>query len=102
MTKERPRPAEFPTELVYALFRERWAREDADADAAGGDAAYANREFDASAKPDAVERAAKLIRAFVEEATRRACAVARIECERAVDASHLERILPQLLLDFAG
>ena len=30
------------------------------------------------------------------------CALADVEGARAVDGEHLERVLPQLLLDFAG
>ena len=45
---------------------------------------------------------ATLVEAFVEEATHRACALATLEGARAVDGEHLERVLPQLMLDFAG
>ena len=71
---------EFTVELVYAALREVWAADDA-------------------ADPVA---AAKRVRAFVKEATARACEAARVEGDRAVDGTHLERVLPQLLLDFAS
>jgi len=86
----------FPIELILAVFRETW---DADDKKAG---AFDAREFDPSAKPEALQACAELVEAFVREATARACALAKLEDERAVDGSHLERVLPQLLLDFAG
>jgi len=59
-------------------------------------------DFDANPKPEALERHAEFIETFIEEATHRACALADVEGARAVDGEHLERVLPQLLLDFAG
>lgn len=88
---------EFTVELVYAALREVWAADDA-----ADPVAAARREFDTTAKPEALELCAKLVRAFVKEATARACEAARVEGDRAVDGTHLERVLPQLLLDFAS
>lgn len=88
---------DFTVELVYAALREVWAADDA-----ADPVAAARREFDTTAKPEALELCAKLVRAFVKEATARACEAARMEGDRAVDGTHLERVLPQLLLDFAS
>ena len=87
-----------PRELVYAVARAAWVEDDARERRERG----VEREFDATAKPDALELMATLVEAFVEEATHRACALATLEGARAVDGEHLERVLPQLMLDFAG
>ncbi len=51
--------------------------------------------------PDAMALSSVLVRAFVMEGWSRAAAEAERCCADAVDESHLERILPQLLIDFA-
>jgi len=86
----------FPIELILAIFRETWDDDDAKA------GALLAREFDPSIKPEALEACAALVESFVREATARACALAKVENERAVDGNHLQRVLPQLLLDFAS
>lgn len=91
-------PPSVPRELVYAIARAAWVADDDRERRERG----VEREFDATAKPDALELMATLVEAFVEEATHRACALATLEGARAVDGEHLERVLPQLMLDFAG
>lgn len=86
-----------PPELVLAVAREAWREDDA-RDAARG----VTREFDANARPDALDALVALVEAFVVEATARACALARLEGSRSVEGEHLERVIPQLMLDFAG
>jgi len=89
---------ELPLELVLAIARRAWTLDDEKERASGAPP----REFDANAKPEALERLAEFIETFIEEATHRACALADVEGARAVDGEHLERVLSQLLLDFAG
>ena len=91
-------PPSVPRALVYAIARAAWVADDDRERRERG----VEREFDATAKPEALEVMATLVEAFVEEATHRACALATLEGARAVDGEHLERVLPQLMLDFAG
>ena len=91
-------PPSVPRELVYAIGRAAWVADDDRERRERG----VERGFDATAKPEALEVMATLVEAFVEEATHRACALATLEGARAVDGEHLERVLPQLMLDFAG
>ena len=55
---------------------------------------------DTKCTPTALTLSSVLIRAFIEEARHRAEAVAREEGDAEVTDEHLEKILPQLLLDF--
>lgn len=87
-----------PVELVLAIAREVWRVEDESARARTG----VEREFDAGIKPEALEDLATLVEAFIVEATARACALADIEGSRSIEGEHIERVLPQLMLDFAG
>ena len=50
---------------------------------------------------EAVMASAELLRHFAHELIQRAAAVARQDGDDTVDGSHLERVLPQHLLDFA-
>lgn len=50
--------------------------------------------------PEALNLVTKLLELFVQEAADRATEQARKENVTAVDIEHLEKILPQLLLDF--
>ncbi|EPS59672.1 hypothetical protein M569_15133, partial [Genlisea aurea] len=49
---------------------------------------------------NALKLSCEFLRIFVTEAIQRAAAVAEAECSYKIEATHLERILPQLLLDF--
>lgn len=50
--------------------------------------------------PEALKLITRLLELFVEEATDRATEQAKKENVNEVDIEHLEKILPQLLLDF--
>ncbi|KAI7744608.1 hypothetical protein M8C21_005713, partial [Ambrosia artemisiifolia] len=50
--------------------------------------------------PNAVRLSSELLRLFVTEAVQRAATIAEAEGGTKIEATHLERILPQLLLDF--
>ncbi|KAK9198151.1 hypothetical protein WN944_013334 [Citrus x changshan-huyou] len=53
-----------------------------------------------SANANALKLSCELLRVFVTEAVQRAAAIAEAEGVSKIEATHLERILPQLLLDF--
>ncbi|GMI92895.1 hypothetical protein HRI_002958800 [Hibiscus trionum] len=52
------------------------------------------------ANPNALKLSGELVRIFITETVQRAATVAEAEGGAKVEAIHLERILPQLLLDF--
>ncbi|XP_059642009.1 protein MHF2 homolog [Cornus florida] len=53
-----------------------------------------------SANTSALKLSCELLRVFVTEAVQRAATIAEAEGVGKIEATHLERILPQLLLDF--
>ena len=54
-----------------------------------------------SIKEEAVVASAEVLRCFAAEIVQRAAEVAHQDGDDTMDGSHLERVLPQLLLDFA-
>ncbi|KAF5957364.1 hypothetical protein HYC85_004589 [Camellia sinensis] len=52
------------------------------------------------ANANALKLSCELLRVFVTEAVQRAATIAEAEGVSKIEATHLERILPQLLLDF--
>lgn len=52
------------------------------------------------ANANALKLSSELLRVFVAEAIQRAATIAEAEGSIKIEATHLERILPQLLLDF--
>lgn len=63
------------------------------------DASKKNAKF--AMKDEAAMAAAEIVRQFVSEITGRAAEAAMIDGDAVLDGTHLERVLPQLLLDFA-
>uniref|UniRef100_A0A2N9FIG0 Centromere protein X n=1 Tax=Fagus sylvatica TaxID=28930 RepID=A0A2N9FIG0_FAGSY len=57
-----------------------------------------NRQTFANGK--AIKLSCELFRIFITEAVQRAATIAEAEGASKIEATHLERILPQLLLDF--
>ncbi|KAK4799872.1 hypothetical protein SAY86_025237 [Trapa natans] len=55
-----------------------------------------------SANTNALKLSCELLRLFVIEAIQRATTIADAEGSTRIEATHLERILPQFLLDFSG
>ncbi|KAM7273450.1 hypothetical protein ACFE04_028114 [Oxalis oulophora] len=53
-----------------------------------------------SANPNALKLSCQLLRVFITEAVQRAATIAEAEGVTKIQPTHLERILPQLLLDF--
>ncbi|CAL5372853.1 unnamed protein product [Camellia sinensis] len=52
------------------------------------------------ANANALKLSCELLRVFVTEAVQRAATIAEAEGVTKIEATHMERILPQLLLDF--
>ncbi|KAG5523028.1 hypothetical protein RHGRI_034993 [Rhododendron griersonianum] len=52
------------------------------------------------ANANALKLSSELLRVFVTEAVERAATIAEAEGASTIEATHLERVLPQLLLDF--
>ncbi|XP_031478561.1 uncharacterized protein LOC116249571 isoform X2 [Nymphaea colorata] len=66
--------------------------------AVGG--ASKKRRRPTTANANALKLSCELLRIFVAEAVQRAAIIAEAEGLEKVEATHLERVLPQLLLDF--
>mmetsp|Transcript_7891 Transcript_7891/g.14991 ORF Transcript_7891/g.14991 Transcript_7891/m.14991 type:complete len:91 (+) Transcript_7891:155-427(+) len=90
MEEDRVHASEIKPEFLHEVFKMAWER--VELQGANKRATVANR--------DALKLAAEMVRQFVMEAVGRAAALAETEGDPTVEPSHLERILPQLLLDF--
>lgn len=53
-----------------------------------------------TANANALKLSCELLRVFITEAVQRAATIAEAEGVSKIETTHLERILPQLLLDF--
>ncbi|XP_075519563.1 protein MHF2 homolog [Primulina tabacum] len=97
----------FDPDLVREIFGLVWRRTAAERDKnensqnvdAEVGASTSKKKFN-GANPHALKLSCELLRIFVTEAIQRASAIAEIEGSPKIEATHLERILPQLLLDF--
>ncbi|KAL2631731.1 hypothetical protein R1flu_016417 [Riccia fluitans] len=109
----------FEPDVVYETFKQVWARsseergpkEETD-DAAMAEAepvveVIANAAGGPSKKPrsttanaNALKLTCEVLKLFLTETVQRAAMVAEAEGSTQIEGSHLERILPQLLLDF--
>ncbi|KAG7590631.1 Centromere protein X [Arabidopsis suecica] len=98
----------FDSDLIHAIFKHIWARrfrerERSDAiDATEAEIALGTTKKNrlASANANALKLSCELLKSFVSEAVQRAAIIAEAEGMDKIEATHLERILPQLLLDF--
>ncbi|PKA66087.1 hypothetical protein AXF42_Ash010497 [Apostasia shenzhenica] len=95
----------FDHELIYSIFKLVWSRKAAEKNEDDelfnievGRASKKNRRTTANA--NALKVSCELLRIFVSEAVQRAAMIAEAEGSGKIEATHLERILPQLLLDF--
>ncbi|XAR50266.1 hypothetical protein NMG60_11004547 [Bertholletia excelsa] len=99
---------EFDPDLIHAVFKHVWKRrslereknevtETVDGETAGG---TSKKSRPTSANANALKLSCELLRLFVTEAVQRAATIAEAEGAGKIEATHLERILPQLLLDF--
>ncbi|XP_010472708.2 PREDICTED: uncharacterized protein LOC104752302 [Camelina sativa] len=98
----------FDSDLIHAIFKHIWARrfrerERSDAiDATEAEVALGTTKKNrlASANANALKLSCELLKSFVSEAVQRAAIIAEAEGMDKIEGTHLERILPQLLLDF--
>ncbi|GJZ78145.1 protein MHF2 [Tanacetum coccineum] len=98
----------FDQDLIYAIFKMIWTKkaiereknEDAEYSKPEERAGTSKRNRPTSANSNAVKLSCELLRLFVTEAVQRAATIAEAEGGSKIEATHLERILPQLLLDF--
>ncbi|KAJ4846847.1 FANCM-MHF complex subunit Mhf2 [Turnera subulata] len=99
----------FDPDLIHAIFKQLWKRralereknENLDAmDCEVGPGTSNKRNRPTSAHANALKLSCELLRIFISEAVQRAATIAEAEGSARIEATHLERILPQLLLDF--
>ncbi|XP_057725756.1 protein MHF2 homolog isoform X1 [Arachis stenosperma] len=94
--------------LIHAILKRVWtartlererieANEALDSEAGAG---TSKKSRPTSVNGNALKLSCELVRVFVTEAVQRAAAVAEAEGSTQIEPSHLEFILPQLLLDF--
>ncbi|KAL3824911.1 hypothetical protein ACJIZ3_020940 [Penstemon smallii] len=97
----------FDPELIREIFRIVWQRRASEREKnqlsqneaeAGANTSKKGRLTSANA--NALKLSCELLRLFVKEAIQRAATIAEAEGSLKIEATHLERILPQLLLDF--
>ncbi|GAB2269743.1 FANCM-MHF complex subunit Mhf2 [Dionaea muscipula] len=98
----------FDPDLINAIYKLVWRRgalereknEFAEALESEGGAGTSKKNRLTSANANALKLSSELLRLFVTEAIQRAAIIAEAEGLTKIEATHLERILPQLLLDF--
>ncbi|XP_045790107.1 protein MHF2 homolog [Trifolium pratense] len=100
----------FDSDLIHSIMKRIWtlrtlerenvATNDAlDSELQGG-AGSSKKNRTTSANASALKLTCELLRVFVTEAIQRSVAIADTEGDGQIEATHLESILPQLLLDF--
>nr|KAJ0218757.1 hypothetical protein LSAT_V11C300135710 [Lactuca sativa] len=110
----------FDQDLIYAIFKTVWSKKaierekNVDDEISKGElrflsvydfvvqegAGTSKKNRPTSANSNAVKLSCEKLRLFVSEAVHRAATIAEAEGGNKIEATHLERILPQLLLDF--
>ncbi|KAL8256448.1 hypothetical protein R6Q59_031515 [Mikania micrantha] len=98
----------FDPDLIDAIFKLVWSKtaiereknEDGETSKGEERAGTSKKNRPTSANSNAVRLSCELLRLFVREAVQRAAIIAEAEGGSKIEATHLERILPQLLLDF--
>uniref|UniRef100_A0ACD5UBW3 Uncharacterized protein n=1 Tax=Avena sativa TaxID=4498 RepID=A0ACD5UBW3_AVESA len=96
----------FSPDLIHAIFKLVWSRR---AERGGG----VDESIDVEPVPEtsrrirrttanasALQVSCELLRIFVTEAVQRCAVIAEAEGATTIEPTHLERVLPQLLLDF--
>ncbi|KAL6652514.1 hypothetical protein ACP70R_011439 [Stipagrostis hirtigluma subsp. patula] len=94
----------FDPELIHAIFKLVWRR----GERGGGNEVVdvepapetSRRNRSTSANASALKMSCELLKIFVSEAVHRSAFVAEAEGATVIEPTHLERVLPQLLLDF--
>ncbi|XP_058193866.1 protein MHF2 homolog isoform X1 [Rhododendron vialii] len=98
----------FDPDLIHAIFKLVWNRralqrgKNEGAEALEGEpgAGTSKKSRPTFANANALKLSSELLRVFVTEAVERAATIAEAEGASTIEATHLERVLPQLLLDF--
>ncbi|KAL1829113.1 protein MHF2 homolog [Daucus carota subsp. sativus] len=98
----------FDPDLIQAIFKLIWSKNALERERNEGVdpmtdevvAGTSKKNRPTSANSSALKMSCELLRLFVTEAVQRAAAIAEAEGASKIQATHLERILPQLLLDF--
>ncbi|XP_022716000.1 protein MHF2 homolog, partial [Durio zibethinus] len=98
----------FEPDLIRAIFKHIWARkaqerernemENTRPKTVGAGTSKKNRPTSSNA--NALKLSCELLRIFITGSVQRASTIAEAEGGTKIEATHLERILPQLLLDF--
>ncbi|XP_010533505.1 PREDICTED: centromere protein X [Tarenaya hassleriana] len=98
----------FDPDLIHSIFKHIWARrfrrrenndvtDAAEAEVVPG---TSKKNRPTSANANALKLSCELLKNFITEAMQRAAMIAEAEGMEKIEPTHLERILPQLLLDF--
>ncbi|KAJ6418164.1 hypothetical protein OIU84_001535 [Salix udensis] len=98
----------FDPGLIQAIFKHIWTRRALEREKNEGNdgtdgevgAGTSKRTRTTSANSNAVKLSCELLRIFITEAVQRSAMIAEAEGAGKIEGTHLERILPQLLLDF--
>ncbi|GKV41936.1 hypothetical protein SLE2022_376170 [Rubroshorea leprosula] len=98
----------FDPDLIHAIFKQIWTKrakerernQSIDAVDAEVGACTSKKGRSTSANANALKLSSELLQIFISEAVQRAATIAEAEGGREIEATHVERILPQLLLDF--
>ncbi|XVF49732.1 hypothetical protein PTKIN_Ptkin04bG0037100 [Pterospermum kingtungense] len=100
----------FEPDLIRAIFKHIWTRkaqererieiQNTEAVVSEVGAGTSRKNRPTSANANALKLSCELLRIFITEAVQRASTIAEAEGGTKIEATHLERILPQLLLDF--
>ncbi|GAA0183860.1 hypothetical protein Leryth_001424 [Lithospermum erythrorhizon] len=99
-----PSPS-FDPDLIHAIYKHVWRKKAAELEKNNGASdvgAGPSRKnvIPSGANANALKLSCELLRQFVVEAVQRAASIAEAEGATTIAPTHLERILPQLLLDF--
>ncbi|XP_066342891.1 protein MHF2 homolog [Miscanthus floridulus] len=98
----------FDPELIHAVFKLVWQRRSGKGDGGGNEEGIdvepapetSRRNRSTTANANALKVSCKLPRIFVTEAIQRSAFIAEAEDGTVIEPTRLERVLPQLLLDF--
>ncbi|KAI3981747.1 hypothetical protein MKX01_027732 [Papaver californicum] len=82
----------FDPDLIHAIFKLVWNRRSL--------AGTSKKNRTTTANANALKMSSELLWLFIAEAVQRVATISDAEGASKIEATHLERILPQLLLDF--